>query len=105
MRLAAMKLIALGRQGKLAYVLSENLHDTDEALSKAATEAMVALARWVATETRALQRGGRDAPGEDRANKADDRETMASRVDGTQAAALHAKFAYAALLENRADIE
>ena len=27
LRLAAMKLIALGRQGKLAYVLSENLHD------------------------------------------------------------------------------
>ncbi|MGH7177143.1 MAG: hypothetical protein ACREJC_07180, partial [Tepidisphaeraceae bacterium] len=55
-RLAAMKLIALGRQGKLAYVLSENLHDTDEALSQAACEAMVALARWVATETRSLQK-------------------------------------------------
>jgi HEAT repeat protein len=58
LRLAAMKLIALGRQGKLAYVLSENLHDLDEALSKAAVEAMVALARWVATETRRLQREG-----------------------------------------------
>jgi HEAT repeat protein len=57
LRIMAMKLIALGRQGKLAYVLSENLHDTDEALSKAATEAMVALARWVATETRNLQKG------------------------------------------------
>lgn len=57
LRMAAMKLIALGRQGKLAYVLSENLHDTDEALSKAATEAMVALARWAAIETRALQKG------------------------------------------------
>lgn len=56
-RLAAMKLIALGRQGKLAYVLSENLHELDDELSKAAVEAMVALARWVATETRALQRG------------------------------------------------
>lgn len=56
-RLAAMKLIALGRQGKLAYVLSENLHEADEILSRAATEAMVALARWVATETRSLQKG------------------------------------------------
>lgn len=55
-RIAAMKLIAIGRQGKLAYVLSENLHDSDEALSQTACEAMVALARWVATETRALQR-------------------------------------------------
>src|ERR1700722_578784 len=56
LRLAAMKLIALGRQGKLAYVLCENLHESDETISKAATEALVALARWVATETRALQR-------------------------------------------------
>src|ERR1700722_19254617 len=46
-RLAAMKLIALSRQGKLAYVLSENLHDSQEALSRAAVEAMVALSRWV----------------------------------------------------------
>ena len=57
LRIAAMKLIALGRQGKLAYVLSENLHERDEALSKSAVEAMVALARWVATETRKLQQG------------------------------------------------
>src|SRR5438067_2250136 len=52
LRQAAMKLIALGRQGKLAFVLSENLHDLDETLSKSATEAMVALARWVAIETK-----------------------------------------------------
>jgi HEAT repeat protein len=56
-RLAAMKLIALARQGMLAYVLSENLHDLDDTLSKAAVDAMVALARWVAMETRGLQRG------------------------------------------------
>ena len=57
LRLAAMKLIALGRQGKLAYVLSENLHETNDALPKAAADALVALARWIATETRRLQRG------------------------------------------------
>lgn len=56
LRLAALKLIALGRQGRLAYVLSENLHHSDDTISKAATEAMVALARWVATSARALQR-------------------------------------------------
>ncbi|HSI32266.1 MAG TPA: HEAT repeat domain-containing protein [Tepidisphaeraceae bacterium] len=55
-RLAALKLIALGRQGKLAYVVSENLHELDETLSKAAVEATVALARWVSTETRSLVR-------------------------------------------------
>ncbi|MDB5288838.1 MAG: hypothetical protein JWL69_79 [Phycisphaerales bacterium] len=59
LRLAALRLIALGRQGKLAYVLSENLHESDETLSKAATEAMVALARWVATETKRLQKSRR----------------------------------------------
>lgn len=57
LRIAAMRLIALGRQAKLAYVLSENLHERDETLSKAAVEGMVALARWVATETRKLQKG------------------------------------------------
>src|SRR5262249_18783441 len=68
-RLAAMKLIALGRQGKLAYVLSENLHESDEKLAQAACEAMVALARWASTETRALQRGSRT---EDGASRIDD---------------------------------
>lgn len=57
LRLSAMRLIAAGRQGKLAYVLSENLHSTDPAFSKAATEAVLSLARWVAMETKRLQRG------------------------------------------------
>ncbi len=56
LRKAAMKLIALGKQGKLAYVLSGNLHEPDQDVAKSAVDAMVALARWVATETRALQR-------------------------------------------------
>jgi HEAT repeat protein len=76
-RLAALKLIALGRQGKLAYVLSENLHDLDEATSKAAVEAVVALARWIATESRNLV-----------------------RLEDAQRAA-----AYKDLTENRSDIE
>jgi hypothetical protein len=72
-RKAALKLIALGRQGKLAYILSENLHEPAEDISKAAVDALVALARWVATETRRLQQGaglraaGADAAGEGRA--------------------------------------
>jgi HEAT repeat protein len=56
-RLAALKLIALGRLGKLAYVLSENLHEKDEAVAKAACDAMVGLARWISVQTRRLQRG------------------------------------------------
>jgi len=55
-RQAAMRMIAISRQCKLAYVLTENLHDADQSLSKAAAEAIVALARWVATSTRQLQR-------------------------------------------------
>lgn len=91
LRLAAMKLIALGRLGKLAYVLSENLHSSDEKLSKAAIEAMVALARWVSTETRTLQRPP-DAPanGESPADK----PTPQDRAD-----------AYKRLIEQRPEIE
>jgi HEAT repeat protein len=58
--LVAMKLIAIGREGKLTYVLSECLHSATEAVAKGAVEAIVALARWVATETRRLQRGEPD---------------------------------------------
>ena len=54
LRVRAMKLIALGRQGKMSFVLSENLNHADESLSKPAVEAFVALARWVAAETRRL---------------------------------------------------
>jgi hypothetical protein len=86
LRLSAMKLIALGRQGKLAYVLSENLHETDETLSKAATEAMVALARWVSTETRGLQKG------------------LGFRVQGSGKTE-SSPSSYAALIENRPEIE
>ncbi len=92
LRLGAMKLIALGRQGKLAYVLSENLHDTDETLSKAATEAMVGLARWIATETRNLQKGT--------AFIADAEQ----KVEGPQSAKLNQE-SYAAIMENRGEIE
>ena len=56
-RTAALMLIALGRQGKLAYILSENLHDQREEFSKAAVDAMVSLARWVSTESKRLQQG------------------------------------------------
>ncbi len=66
-RVTALRLVALGRQGKLAYVLGEHLHDPDETVSKTACDAMVGLARWVATEVRRLQASGdivKDADGE-----------------------------------------
>jgi hypothetical protein len=56
-RLAALKLIVAGRQGKLAYVLSENVHHTDEPVARAAVDGILELAVWVSTETRRLQRG------------------------------------------------
>lgn len=55
LRLAAMKLIALGKQGKLAFVLSENLHNPNEVVAKAAVDAMTALALWVTAQTQWLQ--------------------------------------------------
>src|SRR5689334_8202280 len=56
-RKTALKLVALGRQGKLAYILSENLHDPNEEIAKSAVDALVALARWIATETKRLHSG------------------------------------------------
>jgi hypothetical protein len=61
LRVGAMRLIAQGRQGKLAYVLTENLHNPEEMLSKAAIDALIALAQWVARETASLQSGTDDA--------------------------------------------
>ncbi len=97
-RLAAMRLIALGRQGKLTYVLSESLHSTNDVLSRGAVEAIVALSRWVATETRRLQKtrpsGGPRVSitiGPAAASPADDTEELSS--------------VYRNLIEQRADIE
>ena len=109
LRLAAMRLIALGRQGKLAYVLSENLHDTDEVLSKAATEAMVALARWVATETRKLQR----APPLPQGAEKDQLESLAASPRPRVSASEHTEDSnasdrastYAELMSQRPEIE
>ena len=105
LRAAAMRLIALGRQGKLAYVLSENLHERDEALSKAAVEGMVALARWAATETRKLQSGqwsvvSGQSSGEDGGDGGGD-------ATGHTPAAGHSPTAasYQQLLEQRPEIE
>jgi HEAT repeat protein len=91
LRLAAMKLIALGRQGKLAYVLCENLHESDETVSKAATEALVALARWVATETRGLQRRGEEERHEGTEARRHEGEERELKDDGTRVPAGHAE--------------
>jgi hypothetical protein len=91
-RLAAMKLIAQGRQGRLSYVLSENLHSGDETLGKCAAGAMTALARWVVRSTRQLQFG-----------EADDIGPLVSQgvagYEGSDASV------YQQLLENRREIE
>ncbi|HEX3358419.1 MAG TPA: HEAT repeat domain-containing protein [Tepidisphaeraceae bacterium] len=100
LRLAAMKLIALSHQGLLAYVLSENLHDLDEILSKAATEAMVAMARWVAMETRALQKSAAFKP--PGTEHADDSKNI---LTDSQAITHEPAERYQRLMENRPEIE
>ena len=98
-RLGAMKLIALGRQGKLTYVLSENLHNADESLSKAATEAMVALARWASTQARALQKG--EITDQWLAAAAD----AAPDSEGAPSAVTEREGAYRELMDQRPEIE
>ncbi len=104
LRLAAMKLIALSRQGMLAYVLSENLHDLDETLSKAATEAIVALARWVAMETRALQRSGVGVRVSGIGENAENESTRNPNSD-TRYPVVDMQAVYHQLMDNRGEIE
>ncbi|HEX8342041.1 MAG TPA: HEAT repeat domain-containing protein [Tepidisphaeraceae bacterium] len=59
-RLAAMNVIAAARLGKLSYVLLENLRDSDEELSAAASSALLDMARWVNTRCRAMHRYAAD---------------------------------------------
>src|SRR3954470_17985361 len=60
--LAAIRLIAAGKQGKLTYILAEGLHGTDDFLAKNACDAIVELARWAATSTKKLQATVGDDP-------------------------------------------
>ena len=54
-RIAAMKLILAGRQGRLCFALSENLRAADEEVAQTAADCLVGLARWVSAEVRRLQ--------------------------------------------------
>ncbi len=51
---AAMKLISMGKQGKLTYLLTEGLHGVDEIVARTAVESMLSLARWVNSQSRTL---------------------------------------------------
>jgi HEAT repeat protein len=95
LRIAAMRLIAAGRQGKLTYVISENLHDPAEAISRASAESLLQLAEWVAAETQRLQRGMTEVPA-----SATDSVDHDQTIPAESPAA-----AYAALVEQRPEIE
>jgi hypothetical protein len=55
-RIAAIRMIAAARLGKLSYVLAENLRDPDDELSSEACQALLDLARWVNTQSRLMHR-------------------------------------------------
>ena len=101
-RINALKMIALGRQGKLAYVLLENLHAGDDALADVAVKSLVAMARWVANETRALQREDRVLGSEFRVPEDVDSESSSGTQNpdpGTRASI------YSDLMAQRPEIE
>lgn len=104
-RLSALKLIALGRQGKLAYVLLENLHAGDETLADMAVKSLVALARWVNVESKALNRGsgfGFRGSGEEQADASP--ETAHPQPD-TRNPTPETRAIYSELIAQRPDIE
>ena len=76
-----MQIIARSRQGKLSYVLSENMHQPDEALSKAAVEAMIGLAQWAADATTKFQRLHVVDDAEAASTQAEFRELMEQRPE------------------------
>src|SRR5207244_7057610 len=53
--LAAIRLIAAGKQGKLTYILAEELHGTDDFIAKNACDAVEEMARWASNLTKKLQ--------------------------------------------------
>src|SRR5882672_4992416 len=53
--LAAIRLISAGKQGKLTYILAEELHGTDDLIAKNACDAMLELARWVSHLSKKLK--------------------------------------------------
>lgn len=104
-RLAAINIIAASRQGKLGYVLSENLRDQDEDLSKAACDALLEMARWVHYESRNLQR---KAPADDEADLTcigDAQTKHDSTVIEAPTAGVDLATAYHAVMRQRPEIE
>src|SRR6266436_2900085 len=53
--LAAIRLISAGKQGKLTYILAEELHGTDDLIAKNACDAVLELSRWVSHLSKKLQ--------------------------------------------------
>ncbi len=104
-RLASLKVIAAARLGKLSYVLSENLRDPNDEVSKTACESLLELARWVNTQSRLMHRFTL-AEGEDgltllgEARRANDSTVMAAPTAASDLAT-----AYANVMRERPDIE
>ncbi|MDB5327545.1 MAG: hypothetical protein JWM57_3114 [Phycisphaerales bacterium] len=103
-RLAAISIIAASRQGKLGYVLSENLRDQDEDLSKAACDALLEMARWVHYESRNLQRKA-PADDEDLTCIGDTQAKHDSTVMEAPTAGVDLATAYTAVMRQRPEIE
>lgn len=105
LRLSAMKLIALGRQGKLAYVLSENLHNPNATVSTAAVDAMVSLARWVASETRQLQKTPIEVPEVAESSLQDPLAVLQTAFSGEMLKSTAPVSPYQEILQERPEIE
>ena len=104
-RLAAINIIAASRQGKLGYVLSENLRETDEDLSKAACDALLDMARWVHRESRNLHRIAPEHDESDLLWVGDAARNHDSTVTAAPTAGLDLATAYAAVMRQRPEIE
>ncbi|MGN6503948.1 MAG: HEAT repeat domain-containing protein [Tepidisphaeraceae bacterium] len=103
-RLAAIQIITQARQGKLGYVLSENLRDHDETLSKAACDALVDLARWVNSESRLMHQFGA-GDGNDLSMLGEAVDSNDSTVTTAATAGRDLASSYQTLMQQRPEIE
>jgi ribosome biogenesis protein Tsr3 len=105
-RLAAIQVISEARIGKLSYVLSENLRDPDDQLSKSACDALLEMSRWVNMQSRLMHRFVQAATEEDgltlvgEEKKAGDSTIVAAPTIASDLAT-----AYATVMRERPEIE
>lgn len=105
-RLAAIRIISEARIGKLSYVLSENLRDPDDQLSKSACDALLEMARWVNMQSRLMHRFAQAASEDEGLTLVgEEKKAGDSTIVAAPTIASDLSTAYATVMRERPEIE